>query len=58
MTSESLERIKLYVEKNRQASVIAASTCRLNGYLSTALKHENEAAYANLILDDLAKEDT
>lgn len=57
MTKDSLDRIKLYVENNRKESVIAATNCRLNGYTSTALKHENEAAFASLILKDISEEE-
>jgi hypothetical protein len=41
---------------HRQKSLMAAQNSRLNGYKSVALEHENEAALAAVILQDLANE--
>jgi hypothetical protein len=56
MTFEALERLKLFVSGHRQKSLIAARNAQLNGYKSVALEHQNEAAFAAAILQDLANE--
>jgi hypothetical protein len=56
MTFELLEAIRLFVSGKRQESLAAARHCRSNGYKDSALKHENEAAMAKVILDRLSKE--
>ena len=56
MTPESLERIKLFVAGHRRRSVLSASNARENGYKAVAMEHQNEAALADLILQDLASE--
>ena len=56
MTSESLDRLKLFVSDHRRESLIAANNSKLNGYKQIALEHENRAALASLILKDLEKE--
>jgi len=56
MTSECLERMRLFVSGHRRRSVLSASNSRLNGYQRIALEHENEVALADLILQDLANE--
>lgn len=56
MTFATLERLRLFVSGHRQKSLAAARNSRLNGYLVVALEHENEAALAQIILQDLANE--
>jgi hypothetical protein len=58
MTFETLERVRLFVSGHRHESLVAAQNSRLNGYKEVALKHENEAALASLILHELATEKT
>ena len=56
MTAEALERVKLFVSGHRHKSLCAALYARENKYKQVALEHENEAALADLILQDLEKE--
>jgi stringent starvation protein B len=56
MTSESLERIRLFVLGHRHKSLVAAVYARENGYKTVSLEHENEAQFASLILQDLENE--
>lgn len=56
MTSECLERVKLYVSGTRKQDAIAARNSRLNGYTSIACDHENRVRLADMILNDIASE--
>jgi hypothetical protein len=56
MTFEQIERIRLFVGGSRKKLVLAASNARFNGYNNLALEQENEIAFADLILKDLAQE--
>ena len=56
MTFEVLERLRLFVGGHRQKSLVAARNAQLNGYKSVALEHQNEAAFAAAILQDLRNE--
>lgn len=56
MTSECLERVKLYVSGTRKQDAIAARNSRLNGYSAIAADHENRVLLADMILRDLASE--
>ena len=56
MTFETLERVRLFVAGHRHKSLIAAQNSSLNGYKSVALEHQNEVAFADLILKELANE--
>ena len=56
MTSEQIERLRLFVAGHKRRSVLSASNARENGYKKIALEHENEAALADTILRDLAEE--
>jgi hypothetical protein len=56
LTFETLERLRLFVGGHRQKSLAVARNAELNGYKSIALEHQNEAAFAAAILQDLANE--
>lgn len=56
MTSECLERVKLYVSGTRKQDAIAARNSRLNGYNAIACDHENRVLIADMILSDIASE--
>jgi hypothetical protein len=56
MTTETLERLKLFVQGHRHKSLVASVGARENGYKQIALEHENEARLADLILVDLEQE--
>lgn len=56
MTSECLERVKLYISGTRKQDVLAARNSRLNGYNTIACDHENRVLLADMILRDLAPE--
>jgi hypothetical protein len=56
MTSEVLEKLHFYLEHKALQDRVAASNCHLNGYHKVALQHENEAAMAEKILNDLDNE--
>ena len=56
MTSESLERVILYVSEKKKADVISATVLRQNGHHAIANEHENEAEFAKIILKDLYAE--
>ncbi len=56
MTSECLDRVRMYVNGTRKQDVLAARNSRLNGYNSIASDHENRVMIADLILRDLNPE--
>ena len=56
MTSECLDRLRMYVNGTRKQDVLAARNSRLNGYSVIASDHENRVIIADLILKDLASE--
>jgi len=56
MTSECLDRLRMYVSGTRKQDVLAAGNSRLNGYKTIASDHENRVLIADLILRDLASE--
>ena len=56
MTSECLDRLRLYVNGTRKQDVLAARNCRLNRYGTLASDHENRVLIADLILKDLVAE--
>ena len=56
MTSECLDRLRMYVNGTRKQDVLAARNSRLNGYSVIASDHENRVIIADLILRDLASE--
>ena len=56
MTSECLDRLRMYINGTRKQDVLAARNSRLNGYNSIACDHENRVIIADLILQDLASE--
>ena len=56
MTSEGLDRLRLYVNGTRKQDVLAARNSRFNGYRAIAADHENRVMLADMILRDLASE--
>lgn len=54
MTLELLENIRLYMKEKIRADHVSANNCRANGYLQLALDLENQEAFGNKILKDLA----
>ena len=56
MTSEQIERLRLFVAGHKRRSVLSASNARENGYKQIALEHENETRLAEIILKDLEEE--
>ena len=56
MTSECLDRLRMYINGTRKQDVLAARNSRLNGYNSIACDHENRVLIADLILRDLVSE--
>lgn len=56
MTSEILERIRLFVDGHRHRSRVTALNCKEGGYLQLAAEHTNEAILAEIILRDLEDE--
>jgi hypothetical protein len=56
MTLEVLEKLRWYIKETGRASHIAAQNSRMNGYVTVALKHENEAVLADMLLTILAQE--
>jgi hypothetical protein len=56
MTTETLERLKLFVSGHRHKSLVCALSAREHGHKQIALDHENEAQLAALLLKDLEKE--
>lgn len=56
MTSECLDRLRMYINGTRRQDVLAARNSRLNGYNTIASDHENRVLIADIILRDLASE--
>lgn len=56
MTVELLENIRLYMKEKVRADHVSANNCRANGYIQLALDLENQEAFGNQILRDLASE--
>ena len=56
MTPETLYKIRSFVSGYRRKAQISADNSRLNGYKQIALEHENEVAFADQILKELADE--
>lgn len=54
MTSECLDRLRMYINGTRRQDVFAARNSRLNGYNIIASDHENRVLIADQILKDLA----
>ena len=56
MTSDLIERLKLFIDGHRHKSRVSALNCKENGYRQLASEHENEAVFAEQLLLELAKE--
>ena len=58
MTFETLEAVRLFVGETTRKLRISAQNAHLNSYHQTGLELENEAAFGEKILKELAQEKT
>jgi hypothetical protein len=56
VTSDLIERLKLFVEGHRHKSRVLELNCRESGYITLSAEHHNEAVFAEQLLLELAKE--
>lgn len=58
MNFQTLEDVRLFVSSTTHKLKVSANNAHLNGYHEVAREHENEAAFGDKILKELAQEQT